>query len=357
MKQRRNYILRNEKVFVGLEDSKKTWSLCIRSGGIIIHETSMPAQYGVLRNYFNNKFPKCQIEVMYEAGFRGFELHDQLEADGLECVVTPPHTVTEEKCQRKKNDRTDCRRLAKNLENGDYHRCFVPDKELREDRQISRICGQVQADLVRVCSRIRRMLEFHGLDSGFPPGIWRGPAYSRLRQDLAKLELSDSLRFSFEVMFRELENLRQLKKELLLQLRKLAKSHRYKGSVELLKSAPGIGVLTAIRLALEWGDVSRFRRKEEFASFLGLVPSEYSSGGQEHRGHITKQGNRSVRRWLVESSWVAIRHDPVLLEKFRRVLRNCGSKKKAIVAVSRKLALRLRRVLLIGEPYVAGVIE
>ena len=357
MKDRRDYILRNEKVFVGLEDSKKTWSLCVRSGGVIVHETSMPAQYAVLRNYFHNKFPECEIQVMYEAGLRGFELHDQLEADGWECVVTPPHTVTEEKCQRKKNDRTDCRRLAKNLENGDYHRCFVPDKGLREDRQISRTCGQVQADLTRVCSRIRRMLEFHGLDNGFPPGRWREPAYARLRQDLAKLEMSDSLRFSFEVMFRELENLGQLKKELLLQLRKLAKSDRYKGSVELLKSAPGIGVLTAIQLALEWGDVSRFRRKEEFASFLGMVPSEYSSGDQEHRGHITKQGNRSVRRWLVESSWVAIRHDPVLLEKFRRVLRNCGSKKKAIVAVARKLALRLRRTLLIGEPYVAGMVQ
>ena len=58
-------------------------------------------------------------------------------------------------------------------------------------------------------------------------------------------------------------------------------------------SAPGIGMLTAIRLALEWGDVSRFGRKEEFASFLGLVPSDYSSGEQERRGHITKQGNRS----------------------------------------------------------------
>jgi transposase len=169
--------------------------------------------------------------------------------------------------------------------------------------------------------------------------------------------MSDSLRFSFEVMFRELEDLRQLKKELLLQLRRLAGSDRYRGSVELLKSAPGIGVLTAIRLALEWGDVSRFGRKEEFASFLGLVPSDYSSGEQERRGHITKQGNRSVRRWLVESSWVAIRYDPVLLDKFRRVLRNCGSKKKAIVAVARKLALRLRRALLSGEPYVAGVVE
>jgi transposase len=169
--------------------------------------------------------------------------------------------------------------------------------------------------------------------------------------------MSDSLRLSFETMFKELEYLRQLKKGLLLQLRRLARSDRYKRSVELLKSAPGIGMLTAIRLTLEWGEVNRFGRKEEFASFLGMVPSDYSSGEQERRGHITRQGNRSVRGWLVESSWVAIRYDPVLLEKFRRVLRNCGSKKKAIVAVARKLALRLRWALLSGQPYTVGVVE
>ena len=357
MNKQRDYILKNEKVFVGLEDSKKTWKLCARSGGMVVHETSMPARYEVLRNYFNNKFPECQIQVMYEAGFRGFELHDQLEADGWECIVTPPHTVTEEKCQRKKNDRTDCRRLAKNLENRDYHSCFVPDKELREDRQVSRTYGQVQADIRRVRNRIRRMLEFHGLDNGLPAGRWSQAMYARVRRQLAETEMSDSLRFSFEVMFRELENLCQLKKDFLPQLRRLAKSDRYKEGVELLKSAPGIGMLTAIRLVLEWGDVSRFRRKEEFASFLGLVPSDYSSGEQERQGHITKQGNRGPRSWLIESSWVAIRFDPVLLEKFRRVLRNCGSKKKAIVAVARKLAMRLRAVLLSRQPYVVGVVE
>jgi transposase len=357
MKERRDYILRDEKVFVGLEDSKKTWSLCVRSGGMIVHETSMPAQYEVLRNYFRNKFPECHIQVMYEAGFRGFELHDQLETDGWECVVTPPHTVTEEKCQRKKNDRTDCRRLAKNLENEDYRKCFVPDKGLREDRQISRTYGQVQTDVKRVCNRIRRTLEFHGLDNGLPAGRWSAAMYARVKQHLTEIDISDSLRFSFEVMYRELESLRQLKKELLLQLRNIAKSDRYKEGVKLLMSAPGVGMATAIRLMLEWGDVSRFGRKEEFASFLGMVPSDYSSGEQQHQGHITKQGNRGPRSWLVESAWVAIRYDPVLLEKFRRVLRNCGSKKKAIVAVARKLALRLRRVLLSKEPYVVGVVE
>ena len=87
-------ILRNEKVFVGLEDSKKTWQLCVRSGGVIVHETSMPAKFEVLRNYFDNRFPECQIQVIYEAGFKGFELHDELEEKGWDCIVTPPHTFT-----------------------------------------------------------------------------------------------------------------------------------------------------------------------------------------------------------------------------------------------------------------------
>jgi transposase len=357
MKKQTGYILKDAKIFVGLEDSKKTWKLCTRSGGIAITETAMPAQYEGLRNYFNNNFPGCQIQVIYEAGFGGFELHDRLVADGWECIITPPHTVTEEKCQRKKNDTADCRRLAKNLENGDYHTCFVPDKELREDRQISRTYGQINEDIKRACNRIRRTLEFHGLDKELPAGAWNSAMYVRVKKHLGDLELSYSLRFSFDMMFRELDNLRQMKKEILMQFRKLAQSDRYKESVELLMSAPGIGLLTAIRLVLEWGDVSRFTRKEDFASFLGMVPSDYSSGEQERQGHITKQGNRDVRSWLVECSWIAIRKDPVLLDKFRRVLKNCGSKKKAIVAVARKLALRLRRVLLTREPYIVGVVE
>ena len=180
MKRIREYILKDKEIFVGLEDSKRTWKLCTRNSGLIVHETSMPAKYEVLHNYFRNKFPECRIHVMYEAGFRGFGLHDQLEADGWECIVTPPHTVTEEKCQRKKNDRIDSRRLAKNLENRDYRRCFVPDKTQREDRQVSRTYGQVQNDIIRVCNRLRRALEFHGLDDNFPAGRWGQREYREL---------------------------------------------------------------------------------------------------------------------------------------------------------------------------------
>lgn len=356
MRKIQKHILNEKEIFVGLEDSKRTWRLCVRSEGVVVHQTSMPATYEALRNYFHNRFPKCKIHVMYEAGFRGFNLHDQIAADGWNCIVTPPHTVTEEKCQRKKNDQIDCRRLAKNLENNDYRACCVPDKQLREDRQISRTYSQIQRDIVKTCNRIRRTLEFHSLDEQLPPGRWTRRLYRQLPDILKSMGLSDSLQFSLDMMIEQLNFLWQLKKKIMRQLSLLSKTPRYQANVKLLKSAPGIGLLTAIRLALEWGNINRFKRKEEFTSFLGLVPSEYSSGEQERKGHITKQGSRDVRSWLVECSWIAIRYDPVLLDKYRRVKNNCGSGKKAIVAVARKLALRLRAVLLAQQSYVVGTV-
>jgi transposase len=357
MKKIQKHVLKGKTIFIGLEDSKRSWKLCVRSEGVIVSDTSMPAKYEVLRNYLLNAFPECKITVMYEAGFRGFNLHDQLVADGWSCVVTPPHTVTEEKSQRRKNDRIDCRRLSKNLENRDYKKCYVPDKQLREDRQISRTYEQAKRDVNRVCNRIRRTLEFHGLDDIFVPGRWTQSDYKRLKSKLEEMDLSASLQFSFSVLFSELECLWELKKATLDRLHQLGKSESYKDTVAILESAPGVGPLTAIRLALEWGDMNRFKRKESFSNFTGLVPSEYSTGEQERKGHITKQGNRQVRGWLIESAWTAIRRDTALLDKYMRVYKSSGSKKIAIVAVARKLAVRLRTLMITGQTYQIGLMS
>jgi len=357
MKKRQTHILKDDTIFVGLEDSKRTWKLCVRSSRLSIHETSMPAKYENLRNYFHNKFPGCEITVMYEAGFRGFGLYDSLVEDGFKCVVTPPHTVVDEKCNRVKNDRIDSRRLAKNLENQDYKQCFVFDKQHREDRQLVRTYEQIKKDITRTKNRIRREIEFHGIDQLFPPGKWKESNYKRLLSMVANKDFALPVTFSLEVKFAQLEMLKQLKKATHVQLIELCKSERYKKSVDILKSAPGIGSLTAIFLTLEWGDVSRFETKEKFVKFFGLIPSENSTGEREGKGHITKQGNGQVRCWLVESSWVAIKKDPVLLKKYSRVLNNSGSGKKAIVAVARKFAIRLRAILLTEQMYELGVVE
>ena len=121
-------ILTDKPVFVGLEDSLKNWKICIRHAGAIVFEHSLPTYYPNLKQFFLNKFPKCRIKVIYEAGFQGFWLYYLLAADGFDCVVTPPHTVTDEKNSKMKTDRIDARRLAKNLENNDYKACRIPAK-------------------------------------------------------------------------------------------------------------------------------------------------------------------------------------------------------------------------------------
>jgi transposase len=355
MKKIREYVLKGKEIFIGLEDSKKTWKLCARSGRTVVNETSLPAEYENLKNYFRNKFPNCKIRVIYEAGFRGFELHDKLVADGFSCVVTPPHMVTQEKCLRQKNDRNDSRRLAKNLENEDFRACHIPSRQEREDRQISRFQSQLQRDITRVCNRIRRTMEFHGLEHHFKTGPWSISDYRAAERILAGLPVSESLRFVFGKLFENLRLLRTQKAAVVKQLRAMAKLPKYCKHVTLLSSAPGIGILTAMRLVMEWGDVRRFGSKEQFANFTGLIPKDYSSGEEIHKGHITKQGSRAVRAWLIECAWHAIRHDPILLEKYQNVISRCGSAKKAIVAVAHKLAIRLRAILISGQPYQVGL--
>jgi transposase len=140
-------------------------------------------------------------------------------------------------------------------------------------------------------------------------------------------------------------------------LKKISQQDRYRESVALKQSCPGIGWLSAIRFTLEWGDLSRFPNGGHLASFIGLTSSEHSSGETVHHGPITRQGSGQVRAWLIQCAWRAIKLDPVLLDKFQRVWKNSGSKKKAIVAVARKLAVRIRALEISKQPYVVGMLE
>lgn len=353
MRKLQHSIVRGKPVFVGLEDSKKTWKVCVRSEGMVVHEASMPAVYETLRVYLQGRFPDCTIQVMYEAGFGGFWLHDRLVADGIACVVTPAHKVTQEKVNKVKTDRVDARRLARNLESGDYTTCHVPDRERREDRQINRTLTQMQRMITATKNRIRKMLDFHGLNEGLPSGRWYESDYDRLKE----LELSPSLQISLDMYLRVLDELKQVRGKLRSELRKLCRKERYRPLVDSKRRCPGVGWLSAIRFTLEWGELSRFPDGKQFASFTGLTASEYSTGATTRRGKITRQGSRQVRAWLIQCAWRAVRRDPALLLKFRTVWRNAGSKKKAIVAVARKLAVRMRAIELSGQPYCVGVIE
>jgi len=349
-----HFVVDGKEIFVGLEDSKKTWKLAVRSEGMLIHQASMEAKYSVLIRYLRNNFPNCTIHLIYEAGFKGFNLHDRLVDDNIDCVVIPPHVVTEPKVNRVKTDKRDAKRLALILENHDFRDvCHVPDRERREDRQISRTLIAMQKDIIRTRNRIRKLLDFHGIEVSLPDRWGRDEFRS-----LKKLSLPDPLRISLDVLLTQLEELWAHQMTLRDALRKLCRKERYRKAFEIAVSLPGIGWFTAIRLVLELGeDLSHFTTGKKIASFVGLTCSEYSSGETEWKGRITGMGSGFIRATLIENSWIAIKKDPVLLAKFSRIWRASGSKKKAIVAVARMLIVRLRACIVLGTPYRIGVVR
>jgi transposase len=350
------HVVRGKEIFVGLEDSKRTWKITVRCDRMVVRQASMEARYPVLLSYLRNNFPECTINLIYEAGFKGFTLHDRLTEDGITCVVIPPHLVTEPKVNRVKTDRRDAGRLALILENGDMPSlCCVPDRERREDRQISRTLIAVGKDIIRTRNRVHKLLDFHGIGVPFETKAkWGEKEFGILRE----LPVSAPLRASLDVLLDLLEHLWRHRETLTAYLKGLCDKERYRKAFAIAESLPGIGWKTAIRFVLEFGeDFSRFTSGKKIAAFAGLTSREHSTGETERRGKITGLGQGFIRSTLIENSWAAIRKDQALLAKFTRVWRNSGSKKKAIVAVARTLVIRLRACMVSGTPYATGIVR
>ena len=120
----------------------------------------------------------------------------------------------------------------------------------------------------------------------------------------------------------------------------VAEAAQKDAKARLLMTQPGVGPITSMAFVLTMGDVSRFQRGKQVASYLGLIPREYSSGGHQRLGSISKQGNRFLRMLLVEAAQVAVRRDPGFRNEY---LHRCHTKAKGVakVAAARKLAIRL----------------
>jgi transposase len=119
------------------------------------------------------------------------------------------------------------------------------------------------------------------------------------------------------------------------------------------QSTPGIGPTCARILSNELGDMSQFRNERALFCHTGLTPSEFSSGEKQRKGHITHQGSSRLRWVLTEASWQAVKKDPKLKRDFERIAHRRG-KKRAIVAVARKLVGRIRACLRKGQCYELG---
>jgi transposase len=160
---------------------------------------------------------------------------------------------------------------------------------------------------------------------------------------------------SLHVLISECKNLRASILNITKQVRQLSQTEIYCGQVKLLRSVPGIGVLTAMTILTELESINRFRNIDNMCGYIGLIPSTKSSGEKERTGDITPRGHTVLRTAIIESSWTAIRNDPSLMRSYLSYTKRMDPN-KAIIKIAKKLLSRIRFVLTNNKPYIGSMV-
>jgi transposase len=240
------------------------------------------------------------LAVCYEAGPGGFALWRLLTSIGVACDVVAPSLVPVRAGDRVKTDRRDAKKLVSLQRAGLLRFVMPPTAELEGLRDLLRCRDDIRCARTAARHRVLKQLLRHGRIFRDGRTAWtlkhrRWINAQRLDDPLAQLAL--------EQMLIHLDGIERQLDTLDAKLEQIAASERWGGQVQILTRFRGISTLTALGLIAEIGDFARFSHPRELASWLGITPSEYSSGDQQHRGHISKTGNRHARRLLVEAAW------------------------------------------------------
>ncbi|MCH8013171.1 MAG: IS110 family transposase [Candidatus Marinimicrobia bacterium] len=342
-----------QSLYIGIDLHKRKWVVTVLTCELELKTFTTPADKQVLLTTLKKGWLGARMKAVYEAGCFGYHLADFLDQHGIATIIVSPHKVPVEPGQFVKTDKIDSRKLAWELSKGGLMGIYRPEKEALLDRELIRKRKQIVKRKVQVQLRIHSTLLFHGVELIFPlSGKWSKSFVRQLKTVSLHHEGYD---WTYQILVEDYERVNDQVQGINNLIVVLSRTERYRNLVTLLKTVPGVGTLTAMILILEIMDMARFRNCDCFASFLGLTPSEQSSGERVRIGSLTGMGNSYLRKMLVEAAWVAVRKDPALLEKFNRLRKGKG-KTKAIIAVTKSLANRIRRVWLYEEPYAIGVI-
>jgi transposase len=246
-----------------------------------------------------------EIHVCYEAGICGFVLQRQLQKLGCVAQVIAPSLVLRKPGDRVKTDRRDAKKLLAQFVAGQLTEVYAPSAAQEADRELTRCRDSAQMDLKRARQRLNSLLVRHGYI--YQEGnLWTG----KHQQWLQALSFDPpKLRTVFEEYSSEVEHGLQRLESLDKQLAQLAQSEPYRQAVAALRCFRGIDTLTALTLLTEIFEFGRFDSPRALMAYLGVTPSEESSGERRRPGGITKTGNRRVRRILTETGW-HYRHPP-----------------------------------------------
>src|SRR5258708_23178616 len=301
---------KHSEAFVALDTSKLRNAVAIADGGRAGEvrflgeiENSTAATAKLIRK-LEAKYER--ITFCYEAGPTGYELHRQIKALGHECVVVAPSLIPKKRGDRVKTNRRDAVNLAKLLRAGELTAVWVPDRRHEAMRDLTRARETAGIDLRSKRQQVSAFLLRQGLHYPNDKQTWTKTHMSWLA--IQKLEYPEQ-RIAFEETMLAVRQAQERLERLEQAIRVAVPDWSLAEVVTALMAMRGIDLIAAATLLAEIGDLSRFQTPHQLMAYLGLVPSEDSTGETIRRGPITKAGHRRARRILVECSW-SYQHPP-----------------------------------------------
>ncbi len=237
------------------------------------------------------------VRVAYEAGPTGYGLARACAAAGIACTVAAPSKIPRAAADKLKTDRRDAERLARLLRLGELVAVRVPEPHEEAARDLVRAREDARGELMRARHRLSKLLLRHDL-------VWDASAWTGAHDAWLRRQRFDSrpLALAFDESYAAVMQAKTRRDALDHAITELASEPPFAETVGRLVCLRGVSTLTALALTVELGDWTRFR-PQALGPFLGLIPSEHSTGEQRQLGAITKTGNTHARRLLVEAAW------------------------------------------------------
>ena len=350
----KTFLPQDYDVFAGLDVDKRSLAVTFATHQGVIRSLRMPYSVEHLVHHVRKHFPDQKVAFAYEAGPTGYGLYDGLVAYAYPCVIATPSMIPKAPGQRVKTNRLDSVTLAENLRGGQLKSIHVPSPVYRELRHLTQLRDSFVSELVAMKQRIKSLLLFEGLQ--FPPAPPGSQWSLSVQATLRTLACSKAVRFKLDQLLDSVAFADQQVRKTTREIRRFCQTEAELAQcIRYLLTVPGIGWIVASQLLARIGDWRELSNGRQLAGFLGVVPSERSTGESIARGSITHTGDGRLRSKLIQAAWSAIRQDGELREFYRTVARRHPrdrAARVAIVAVARKLTTRIAVVLRQQRPYV-----
>jgi transposase len=348
--------VKNNIRYVGLDVHAATIAVAVaehegevRSLGII------PNNFDAVRKLVKKLGPAKPLRVCYEAGPTGYALYWQLTQLGVECVVIAPTLVPKKPGERVKTDRRDAAKLARCFRAGDLTAVWVPDREHEALRDLVRAREAAKRDQLRARHRLQKFLLRLGRRAPGEAQNWTAAYFAWVRT-LTFEHRSQELTFIDYLGEVDHAAARVDRLELAINEAIPTMPARLRSVIDGLQAFRGIRTISAVTIAAEVGEFSRFAKPSQLMAYSGTVPSEHSSGETVRRSGITKTGNAHLRRILIEAAWLS-RFRPNLSRELKLRQRNSSARVQEIAwKAQHRLHSRYCRLITRGKSHQVAVV-